>query len=57
MNAKLNPKPYCKGVRYQWTANGITHHGHTVVTSGTRGGLKQALKRFWQSNTHIQEAA
>lgn len=41
-------------VRYQWPlADGTICHGHTVLCSATRAGLRQAIRRFWITNNHV----
>jgi hypothetical protein len=43
-------KPVC----YQWTTlEGTVHHGRSVVMSRSPGGLRQALKRFFITNSHV----
>ncbi len=41
-------------VAYKWHTGGSTHHATTVVLSKSKGGLRQALKRFWLQNSHVE---
>ena len=58
MKPKLNPRPICRPVHYQWSgADGTIHTGHSVVTAKSKHGLRAAFKRFFAVNPHVQEAA
>ena len=47
---RLHTRP----MRYRWsTPDGTIHHGSTVILSRTRAGLRQAFKRFWAVNRHV----
>jgi hypothetical protein len=43
-------------VHYRWSTPEGVHHASTVVLSRTKGGLRNALRRFWQTNPHVEAA-
>ena len=43
-------------VNYRWsTPGGMICHGHSVVLSRTRAGLRGALRRFFKLHGHVEE--
>ena len=60
MKTKPNPLPedrirlHIRRVHFTTTTpEGITHHGEGDILSRTRSGLKQALRTFAATHTHV----